>query len=214
MQKVITITKHGALLIQLSKVSSLRESIIMDVTEKQKAYHLRKMTTRIVRLDVNKDGYISREDFEMMVERLNEYSKITKEQAELSRKAMMDVADTLGFKPGVRKEIEEAAKQASENILSVTPERRKALVNNDHNLLFDVFDTNKDGHISPEEFKVYFQVKDPSVSEAEITRCFNIIDSNGDGEISREEFLAAAYDFFCGLEETELSNAFFGTLLP
>ena len=43
-----------------------------------------------------------------------------------------------------------------------------------------------------------------------IMKSFNTIDTNKNGEISRDEFLAAAYDFMCGMIESELSNAFFG----
>ena len=54
----------------------------MSFTKEQKAYHLHKMRTRMTRLDVNKDGYISREDYELMGKKLTEQSGITKEQAE------------------------------------------------------------------------------------------------------------------------------------
>jgi Ca2+-binding EF-hand superfamily protein len=81
-------------------------------------------------------------------------------------------------------------------------------------VLFDALDLNKDGHISLEEFKVYFQIIGPDISEAEMTHSFNTIDENKNGEISREEFLAAAFDFIFGVEETEVSKAYFGHLLP
>ena len=42
----------------------------MNASDKQKAYHLRKMRTRMVKLDVNKDGYISLEDYILMAERV------------------------------------------------------------------------------------------------------------------------------------------------
>ena len=53
----------------------------------------------------------------------------------------------------------------------------------------------------------------PGVSEAEIIHSFNTIDANKNGVISREEFMAAAEDFFCGVEETELSKVFLGRLV-
>jgi Ca2+-binding EF-hand superfamily protein len=52
------------------------------------------------------------------------------------------------------------------------------------------------------------------MSDEEIKHSFDAIDSNGNGEISREEFVAAAKDFYFGVEETEVSNAFYGKLLP
>ena len=109
--------------------------------------------------------------------------------------------------------LEEAAKKASESLLSMSPAERKALVNDSHSMLFDAIDTNKDGHISVQEFKVYFSVIASAISEAEVVHSFNAIDTNKNGEISCEEFLTAAEDFLMGVEETELSKVFFGRLL-
>jgi hypothetical protein len=58
----------------------------MSVTEQQKAYHLRKLRTRCHRMDLNRDGYLSREDFELMAKRLvGNASGITKEKTEETR---------------------------------------------------------------------------------------------------------------------------------
>ncbi len=74
--------------------------------------------------------------------------------------------------------------------------------------MFDGIDTNGDGHISVEEFKVYLKVVvAPDLTEDQAKHA----DKNG--EISQEEFLAAAKDFFCGVEETELAAAFMGKLV-
>ena len=45
------------------------------------------------RLDINKDGYISHEDFELMGEKLAEHSGMTKEQAESTTREFLKVAD-------------------------------------------------------------------------------------------------------------------------
>ena len=185
----------------------------MSFTEKQRAYHFQKMKTRLTRLDINKDGYISREDYDLMSKRLAERSGMTKEQAEQTHKELMKVADRLELKPGVKLPVLEAAKKASEWTLSITPEEQKVNMKSSHNLLFDVIDTNKDGHISTKEFGDYFYTIAPDLTEAEVVYSFNTIDANKNGEISREEFMAAAEDFFCGVEETELSKVFFGKLL-
>ena len=166
------------------------------------------------RLDVNKDGYISREDFELMAKKLAEYSGMTGEQAEAAKKQFMKVADMANLKPGVKTPLEEAAKQAHESLLtSMTARERSALINDTHELLFDVIDTNSDGHISLSEFKVYLNIIAPGMEEDKIVHSFDTIDTDKNGEISREEFLAAANDFIQGVEETEVSKVFFGPLL-
>jgi Ca2+-binding EF-hand superfamily protein len=162
-------------------------------------------------MDLNHDGYLSREDFELMAKRLVEHaSGITKEKTEEIYAAFLSIADYIGLKPGVKIPLEEAAKIASDHYLSPTGDEPTG-----HNdMLFDCIDTNSDGHISIEEFKVYFEVIGHDISDEEIKHSFDTIDSNGNGEISREEFVAAAKDFYCDVEETELSNAFLGKLLP
>ena len=185
----------------------------MSFTEKQKAYHLRKMQTRMSRLDATKDGYISRDDYTLISKRLAELSGMTKEQAESTCKDFMKLADAFGLQPGVKLSVDEAAQKANKLILSWPPEKFKAMVHATHGMLFDIIDTNKNGTVSQKEFKVYLNVVAPDVSEADVVHSFNTIDSNKNGVISRQEFLAAAEDFLGGVEETELSKVFFGRLL-
>ena len=67
-----------------------------------------------------------------------------------------------------------------------------------------MIDTNGDGYISDEEFKIYFQVIGSEISEAEVNLSFKSIDSNGDGEISREEFVSAGDEFIRGMDFLEI----------
>ena len=130
----------------------------MSVTEQQRAYHLRKMRTRMTRIDVNKDGKISQDDFELMAEHLIECSKMTTEQAQSTLKKLINVADAIGLKPDVKRSVEEAAKIASDTMLAMSFEKQQAVLNACHNSLFNAIDANKDGHISVEEFKIYLKV--------------------------------------------------------
>ena len=67
---------------------------------------------------------------------------------------------------------------------------------------------------SLEEFTgVFFKILAPDIKEEDARHSFNILDTDNDGEISREEFLTAAFDFMCGMKETEIANSLFGPLL-
>ncbi|CAB3994224.1 Sarcoplasmic calcium-binding [Paramuricea clavata] len=184
-----------------------------SLTEKQRAYHLQKMRTRFTRLDLNHDGFISREDYELMAKKLQEYGKLNAENAESTRNAFMAVADLLDLKPGVKVPVEEAAKKANRALSVIAQEKHLGFLKETHNPIFDALDLDKDDHISLDEFKVYFQIIAPDISQDEMKHSFNVIDSNKSGEISREEFIAAAFDFIHGFEETEISKVFFGRLL-
>ena len=163
------------------------------------------------RMDINHDGFISREDFELMAKRLVEYTKeITKEKSESIFTTFGKVADLMGLKPGVKIPLEEAAKITSDVLLSPTGEKPSGV----HDMLFDCIDTNSNGTISIHEYGVYFKVIGHNITDEEIKHCFDTIDSDGNGVISRDEFVAAAKEFFYGVEETELSNVFYGQLLP
>lgn len=162
------------------------------------------------RLDVNDDGNISNDDFDLMAKRLVESTpEITKQKSENIFAKFSMLSDLMGLEPGVKIPLEEAAKLASDILLSSTGQKPSGF----HDILFDCIDTNSNGVISLEEFKVYFNVIAHNITDEEVKRCFDTIDSNGNGVISRDEFIAAAKDFFFGVEETEISNAFYGKLL-
>ena len=165
------------------------------------------------RLDFNEDGYISREDYKLMSMKLAEYSEMTDEQAESMYEEFMKVADALNLKSKARIPVQQAAQRVSEAILSMSREERTSMVHGTHGPLFDVIDTDKDGRISMEEFKVYFYVIAPETSEVDIINSFNLVDTDKNGEISRKEFLVAAEDFLTGVEESDVSNCFLGRLL-
>ena len=181
----------------------------MSITQKQKDYHLRKMKTRITRLDINKDGYIYRDDYVLMGKKLAEYGGLTKEQADSKDMQIKQNADALNLQPGSRMPIDEAAKQLSDELLS-TPH---AVIRKANNLNFDIIDTDKDGKISVNDFKAYFHIIAPALPENEVVHCFNTIDTNNDGIISCEQYCAAVEDFMLSVEETEMSKVFYGPLI-
>ncbi len=118
----------------------------------------------------------------------------------------MTVADAINLKPDVKYGLKEYAPMLSQALLSKTIEERDTLIKyNSHSTLYDVIDTNGDGHVSVEEFKVYLKVVAPDVTEDEAKHAFDVIDAvidaDKNGEISREEFFKAATDFFFGVEE-------------
>ena len=183
----------------------------MTFTAEQKAYHLKKMQAHFTRLDINKNGFISREDYEEIGRKVAEHGKLNEDETASTISAFLSIADHLGLKPGVKHTIDEASQKVQENVLCLPIEQNKHLCDYTHGMMFDAFDTNKDGHISYEEFRVYYRILAPDIEE-HMLPCFNIIDANKDGEISREEFLAASFEFMCNMEETPLSNLFFGQL--
>ena len=86
----------------------------MSLTQKQRAYHLQKIRTGYTKKDINKNGYISREDFELMSNRLvAETSGMTKEQVDATYKGFIHAADAIGLKQGVKIPVEEGC-QVSE----------------------------------------------------------------------------------------------------
>ncbi|CAB3994219.1 sarcoplasmic calcium-binding [Paramuricea clavata] len=186
---------------------------MLSLIEKQRAFHLQKMRTRFTRLDLNHDGFISRADYELMATKVQENAKLNPEDAESTRNAFMAVADALGLKRGVKIPVEEAAKKANREFSVMAQEKKMALIKETHDPIFDVLDLDKDGYISLDEFKVYFQIIAPDISEDEMKHSFNVIGTNEDDKISRGEFIAAAFDFIHGFEETEISKVFFGRLL-
>ena len=70
----------------------------------------------MTRIDINKDGCVSLEDFVLMGKQLAEYGGLTKEEADLTDKQMKSFADALNLQPGVRIPTDEAARKLRQAI--------------------------------------------------------------------------------------------------
>lgn len=106
----------------------------------------KKMRTRYSRLDMNKDDFISREDYKKMAKKVAEFGKLNKRDASAAEEAFMAIADKFDLKPGVcRFTIEEASQKLHDKVLTTPDDQKKALLQGTHTKMFDAFDTNKDG---------------------------------------------------------------------
>lgn len=91
----------------------------MSFTAEERAYHLKKIRTHFTRLDVNKNGFISRNDYEEMAQKIAHYGKLSQEDAASVMAAFMEIAKVLDLKPGVKLSIEEASQKVHTNTLSL-----------------------------------------------------------------------------------------------
>ncbi|KAJ1430438.1 kinase-like domain-containing protein, partial [Ochromonadaceae sp. CCMP2298] len=73
--------------------------------------------------------------------------------------------------------------------------------------LFQYFDTDRSGTISPFEFADAMTIVSPDLGQAEVTQLFDTLDYDCNGSISFTEFLAATLDP-CEVDIAELNKAF------
>ena len=178
----------------------------MSLTDQE--FRVRKLRTCFAGLDVDNDGYITTDDFKEMARRFIVYGKLDEKQGKEITKAFLDICDNLGVKEGDKMTLEQylaGAVKLCENPLG--PDYTRTLMR----MNFDAVDVNHDGVISSEEFRLYF--KGMGINEAHAKASFDGIDVNHDGLITKEEFLAAAIEFFYGLDTTSGATLFYGPLV-
>ena len=180
----------------------------MSLTDKQKTFLLRKMKTRFERMDIDKNGYLSIEDYQELARRFIEYGKLSGEDEQRIHKAMQDVCTMIGMKEGVKIMREEYMTGVFEMFQD---EKKIKGLKEILSQMFNVVDGNGDGVISPQEFRLYFKIMGIDESSAQIS--FDVIDTDSDGMITRDEFVVAGMDFFISVDETSLGTLFFGPLV-
>ena len=74
-----------------------------------------------------------------------------------------------------------------------------------------MIDTDADGVITLEEFKLYR--KFANIGEEQAKAVFDAIDTNSDGKISRDEFTEAVVYFYCYCDPANPCNFLYGPLV-
>ena len=159
---------------------------------------VKKIKEHFIYLDINKNGFLSQEDWILMVDNLKVILGMAEEKLKTVREVHIKLASLLGAKPGVQLTEEEFVKTAAK--FAANEKESRASLKEVTNALFDVLDTNKDGILSLDEYTKLLQscnITDPEIAKA----VFNSIDANHDEKIEIKELY-------------ELSDKFWFTLDP
>jgi len=168
-----------------------------------------KIRTLFHRLDANKDGKMSVEDFNLIAERFIEVGELTDEHAQEVRDYYTHEIWLKYFKES---EAEHATLDSFVNNLKTMGKKNILATTNDiHNRYFTNIDRDCDGLASLEDFTKYFYIL--GVKEEFAKEAFDAIDVNHDGRISRGEFMTAGNDFYGGDAVNKTSDLFCGPLV-
>ncbi|KAH8338856.1 hypothetical protein KR074_007628 [Drosophila pseudoananassae] len=174
------------------------------------AFWRRKMRTLHRILDVNHDGVVSYDDFNLLAKRFNDLGHLT---------------------PEVAAEFNDVIKQTwEEQFGEITPYNlvtaEQFLTDLHHRLndkkmakrigrflpyLFKAVDFDHTGHLDLEQYKLFFRCLGLTEDDAAVS--FAVIDKNGDGQLSLKEFVHLGRQFFLTEDDTKISKMFWGPLV-
>ena len=156
--------------------------------------------------DLNKDGYISKADFMIMIQRYKDMGCPEEHLDKLSC-GYNFLCATLGLPD------ENAKVTLEESITNFTAPSNSPNVDQIaglFNLMFEFIDSDENGVISYKEWEDYYRVCGIDTKFAKAS--FDAMDTNGDGLISKEEFYAYNMEFYFSTEDTLKSSIMYGPL--
>ena len=157
--------------------------------------------------DTNKNGYISRADFDLVVTRYKNRSTGNPAHAERVGKSMDYACKNLGLEGDTSM----SYSQFEEKFVDVL---EKVNTNAEHDLfygkMFDTVDTDGDGSINLAEWRMHYECYGIPVEHADAS--FRAMDRNHDTLLSREEFKAYHVEYFFTSEDKLNSSILYGPL--
>ncbi|XP_076048114.1 sarcoplasmic calcium-binding protein isoform X2 [Oratosquilla oratoria] len=176
----------------------------------QSTFWRKKMRSHHVAIDVNKDGVVSWDDFEIIVKNFENNGSLAPTELNRLREELRHVWENAWGAAGDPYVFisQEQFLSNMEHMLNNRKMRKK--MGGPLPYFFMAVDTDGSGEISLDEFQVFFKCLGLPEESAEET--FNMIDVNGDGKISRKEFVRTGREFFLSEDESLPSKIFWGPL--
>ena len=178
---------------------------MVDIAELTKSEFWKKKFRRAVETrDADKNGVITRSDFDLVVERYKQSAGGTTEKIETMSKMMNTFCDRLGL---VDDSVAFSYEEFEQRWLEIIDEESFLAP---FRGLFKCLDANGDNGIDMNEWKIHNVAMGIPPEHAQDS--FNAIDVNKDGVISEEEFLNYHYEFFRSTENKLNSAILYGPL--
>lgn len=154
--------------------------------------------------DTNKDGFISRSDFDLLVQHYKEMG-ISAERLKVTTKAFANICDWLGLEdPNTKLTYEEFIS----NMAQCNDRFEDFMQIFEAN--FDAVDSDGNGVISIDEWVSVYKAAGIDTKYAK--PAFEAMDTDGNGVITRDEFLAFNKEFYFTAEDKLKSSIIYGPL--
>ena len=158
--------------------------------------------------DVNKNGYLSRADFMLVVKHYKQLQTTTPQLLKNLTKMMESFCNDLGLKDD---SVHLNYMQAREVFCSIVKNwAEKGLAEQSGIAMFNSLDADGDGYISLEEWKNHYEAF--GIDPVHAPASFNAIDTSGNGKISREEFVAYHMEFYFTDQNKLQSSILYGPM--
>lgn len=170
---------------------------------------VKRITEGFSQLDREKKGYVSRNDYQLAIDKLAELVPNRPELVAKARKITAEYCDALGLTEGVKADKSKLIELgAAMNILELQRMKKgeETITGKAHSALFDIVDKNHDGYLTLEEYKIVMKAFDSSTEAAEAT--FNLLDKNKNGKVERKELIESIIKFWCDLDDQETKGMF------
>ena len=155
--------------------------------------------------DTDRDGFITRYDFRLIIQRYREMGSPEKPLQELSD-TYAKCFDDWGL---VSDDVALSYDEFMKAFLAAF-QKNHGLASNFIPLMFKIIDTDKDGMISFGEWENYYKANGIDLAYAQPS--FEAMDTNKDGKASEDEFLAYLKEYFFSAEDNLKSSIHFGPL--
>ena len=174
-----------------NQILSCRQTVIVSAMAtgasnlRENEFYARKLRQFVRVTDTDKDGYISRHDFDLVVERYKQLGVCSPQHLEKISASMASILDLMGITdPSVKMTYEQYEDKWFGVVMNL---REKGPLEKLHLSMFDSTDLNEDGYLSIDEWTVHGECW--GIEKGTLRTSFDACDANGDGKVSKEEFM-------------------------